>query len=373
MFTRENTKEIKGIAIIYMLIHHMYRFPMQVPFGMSLATGFKISEMEFTMLLGTIGQACASIFMFLGGYGLYKAFQRNGRGAVTSRIISLYKNFWGVFFVVVPIGFLFFSKQEQYCEAAERCFRFSVFSGKDFIASALGWSCAYNSEWWFFKEYLFALLAGAIFISAFRKCDKVYLEIFAVIAIQVLVSLVFPNTQEILGVQELASNAWLSNLFCMNAATPLFFAGVVCSKYNIFESWKHFLEGYRKWWVIALGLIGIMLCAYSRAFIERDLDLVLIPVYVFFMWVVISQIPLLGKCLRKIGNHSTSMWLLHTFFIYYFGSVAKLIYGIGNWLIAFMVFFGITFAASVLLDNLWNWLGKKMDCLRKGECAHAEG
>lgn len=282
MFTRDNTKEIKAIAIIYMLMHHLYRFPEKVPFGMNLATGAKISEMEFTMLLGTIGQACVAMFMFLGGYGLYKALEKEPCGVVTSRIISLYQNYWKVFFIVVPIGFLFFAKQEQYCETAEQCFRFSVFSGKDFIASALGLSCTYNSEWWFFKVYLFAILTGAIFISLFKKCDNVYIEIFAVIIIQISAALFFPSIRDTFDVDMWNPNLWLTNMFCMNEATPLFFMGTVFAKYDILEQWKRLMDKLKKCGIIVVSMIGMLLCAYSRAFIVHGgFDLVLIPVYIF--------------------------------------------------------------------------------------------
>jgi hypothetical protein len=254
--------------------------------------------------------------------------------------------------VAVPIGFLFFSNQEQYCEDAGYCFRFSVFSFKDFVATALGWQCDYNSEWWFFKEYLFALLIGAIFISTFRNCSKVYLELFAVIVVQLLSSLIFPNLQEILGVQALETNLWLSNLLCIDEATPLFLMGIVFSKYPIMENWSEILDGIKCGWRIVAAGGMIVLCAYARAFIVYGkFDLALIPIYVFAMWIFVKQIPWLGKLLSIIGKYSTSMWLLHSFFIYYYGSVAKFIFGIGNWLLAYLVFFGITFVLSVLLDQ----------------------
>ena len=70
MFTKENTKQIKGIAILLMLAHHLFAFPDRIPYDMSLQTSFYLSGMELTEIIGNFGTICVSLFMFLGGYGL---------------------------------------------------------------------------------------------------------------------------------------------------------------------------------------------------------------------------------------------------------------------------------------------------------------
>lgn len=36
MLTRKNTKQLKGMAVLLMLTHHLFTFPDRVPFGLNL-------------------------------------------------------------------------------------------------------------------------------------------------------------------------------------------------------------------------------------------------------------------------------------------------------------------------------------------------
>ncbi len=86
MFTRENTKQVKGIAILLMLVHHLYTFADRIPYGLEIASQYYISGMELTVIIGSFGKICVSIFMFLGGYGLYASCSSglSGGGAFTA-------------------------------------------------------------------------------------------------------------------------------------------------------------------------------------------------------------------------------------------------------------------------------------------------
>lgn len=69
-FTKEDTKIIKGIAIILMLIHHLWGFPDRI-IGGELKHILNIDGKSIISLIGAYGKICVSIFFFLGGYGIY--------------------------------------------------------------------------------------------------------------------------------------------------------------------------------------------------------------------------------------------------------------------------------------------------------------
>lgn len=66
---------------------------------------------------------------------------------LSRHIIKLYKAYWKVFIIFIPIGFLFFGNQVQYCEAG-LCSKFADFKFRDFISSFIAYGNAYNGEWW---------------------------------------------------------------------------------------------------------------------------------------------------------------------------------------------------------------------------------
>ena len=120
MLTRTNTKQLKAVAILLMLAHHLFTFPDRIPYGLSPTTSIMTSNLEFTQCIGTFGKICVSIFMFLGGYGLYASSITDNDGiqipknSLSRHIFSLYTSYWKVFLIFVPIGFLLFHHQPQF-------------------------------------------------------------------------------------------------------------------------------------------------------------------------------------------------------------------------------------------------------------------
>ena len=58
--SKSDTSALKGIAIMAMLLHHLYY---SIPIGVEPYTGI-------LYLLGIIGKVCVPIFLFCSGYGL---------------------------------------------------------------------------------------------------------------------------------------------------------------------------------------------------------------------------------------------------------------------------------------------------------------
>ena len=67
--TREESQEIKGIAILLMLFHHLFAFSDRIPNGLHYS--------NFTVTLAKFGNVCVPIFLFISGYGLAKTKKKN--------------------------------------------------------------------------------------------------------------------------------------------------------------------------------------------------------------------------------------------------------------------------------------------------------
>ena len=370
MFTKENTKQIKGVAILLMIAHHLFAFPERMPYGTSIQTPFFVSGMELTELIGGFGKICVSIYMFMGGYGLYKRYASCAEKNVEcnrlgSDIIKLYKAYWKVFLIFVPIAFLFFSNQGQYCEDVVICTRYDGWTIRTFIENFFGLSRTFNSEWWFFKSYLLALFQGYIFIELFRNKKKPYLELAAVMLWSILLIGVFPVLPFEEGYQVLWNNAWYNEICLGSEFIILFFVGVIFAKYNIFEAWLSYLSKAVKIEKIILSLAGIGFTIYVRQFfLKMEWDIIIAPVFIFACYVLIEETEFLKRPLGFLGTHSTNMWLVHTFFCFYFGTITKFIYGFNNALVSYAILLVMSLGSSILIEMIWKAIGSGYGLLR---------
>lgn len=68
-FSKEDTIYIKGLAIIFMVLYHLFATE-----GLLLEykTIYKFGGLNVECIIGEFGHTCVGIFLFLSGYGLYK-------------------------------------------------------------------------------------------------------------------------------------------------------------------------------------------------------------------------------------------------------------------------------------------------------------
>jgi uncharacterized membrane protein len=124
-FSRHDTKIMKGVAVILMLMHHLWFCPDRLSGNLKyLINCFQNSSIYY---LGSFGQICVSLFFFLGGYGLW-CISKKGKLDILNNIKKLYISYWKVFLVFIPIGFIFFSKQETSAINSAYILRFNNFS-----------------------------------------------------------------------------------------------------------------------------------------------------------------------------------------------------------------------------------------------------
>lgn len=214
MFTRDDTKIIKGAAIVFMLAHHLWGFPERIAGG-SLKYMFTIFGQSSIVYFGLFGKICVSMFFFVGGYGMYMASQ-NGRLDIISKLKMLYISYWKVFVLFIPIAFLFFNNQPIYCEDSQICNRYAGFHWGEFLQNFLALRTTYNSEWWFLRSYVYAIIT---FPFVKKICDKysAVTNIAIIIIGSIMVTNVFPALGNIESIGTLNNNYLYRTFFCQSA------------------------------------------------------------------------------------------------------------------------------------------------------------
>lgn len=355
MFTKKDTKIIKGLSILLMLAHHLFAFPERIPDAYKITPLFPtINGISITMCIGRFGKICVPIFMFLGGYGMYRQYSEGGGFSLRKRILCLYQAYWKVFLIYIPIGFLFFQNQPLYCENTRLCTTFSVFDKNKIISNFLVLESSLNTEWWFLKTYLCTLFLGYLFIKICKKNQDFWIEFAVIVLWGILIRNIFPGLPQLEIFRGLDRNLFFSNFFMINEYCTSFFMGIVFAKYQGIERIQALFQDKSKFQRFLIAAGGILLLIYTRVFlVDTQLDLLYVPLFIMFSLEILSMTSNLWKVLHFIGLHSTNMWLIHSFYCYYFWGAVKLVYGFRNSLIDFMILVALSLISSIGVDKLW--------------------
>lgn len=153
--TKQETTIFKGIALIMMLMYHLF----DLNYDHYYTHLFYLGETSLTNFL-YYGCNPACIFLIMGGYGLYCVYLK-GKGNDkhhVSRIIRLYEHYWIVLALFVPLTLCFFNK--------------TMVSGPaDVFWNVTAFDCTWNLHCWFIAPYAILSLSYPFLFSLLDKYD----------------------------------------------------------------------------------------------------------------------------------------------------------------------------------------------------------
>jgi hypothetical protein len=303
--------------------------------------------------LGSFGQICVSLFFFLGGYGLW-CISKKGKLDILNNIKKLYISYWKVFLVFIPIGFIFFSKQETSAINSAYILRFNNFSWQTIISDFFGISSSLNGEWWFFRCYIFAIITFPILKKLFSRYSATT-NIFIVIIFNILSNNVLPALGNIAELGYLNNNYLYTNLFCIPYIS-CFYLGIVFAKDNLIIKLRKYINDNIKL-NIFVDISIILVIIYLRELaIGRLLDILYVPFFIIVSLDIIKKNKYLEGVLYSIGCESTNMWLIHSFFCYYFCIISSFVTYL-EWAVpCLFVLVFLSFVASKLLNKFWDFI-----------------
>lgn len=356
-FSRQDTKALKGVAILLMLMHHLLAFPDRLPTKYQYAVS--AAALKQLTTVGSFGKICVYIFMFLGGLGLAKQIQAH-RFHLLKKIWGLYRVYWRVFLIFVPLGFLFFSRQPRYSKAF-MWNRFASFSFGKFLQNLTGYASSYNGEWWFVRVFVAAIFLGTIYYYLTEKINNVYLETGLVLFTSVFTVKFLPALIKLPPFSSLAPSYLWMQLFMPNAFICSYLFGIVFGKYDVFANLRRLFSSYSAFWRAMIGLL-LIACAFyfqENVFVNvSEMMLVITPVFMTGCLLLLDLSAKASKVLRYFGRMSTNLWLIHTFFCYYFYPFTIAVFWSRNPLVAYLTLLLLSLLASVLLKQFYLGLGK---------------
>lgn len=350
-----DTAVMKAVAITCMLMHHLWCFPNRIASG-QLDHYFNFFNVTSISFVGFFGKICVPLFFFLGGYGVYRKYVGK-KYDIVERLKKLYFAYWKVFLIFIPIGFIFFSTQDNYCADPFIRSRFATFSSRELFSNFLGITATYNREWWFLASYAFALMTFPL-IRAIIDRYSAKTNIFIAIIATILVVSIFPGLgkNESLGI--LNNNILYRKLFCQIAPyASCFWMGAVVARNRLLERLNYSMKKNGLLNPIVDIIVWWMIVILRQNELGSTFDIFFIPVLTVVTIDLVNRVKTIKKGIAFFGKQSTNMWLIHTFFCFYFGAVSKIVTFTQNAILSLITLMAMSCVAGILVDLFWKGIG----------------
>ena len=354
---------IKGMGILFMLMHHLWNPSDRTPFLEEYILknpfeGLTLNGPTWFLVLGRFGKICVPFFAFLAGYGLFKQYAA-GKLSLAKKIKKLYVEYWKVFFIFIPIAFIFFRRQEK-INLLSGSYR--TFHINEFILNFLAIDVEkYNGEWWFIMGFTICCVLGCFYVRVIRTKNK-YIDFAAIFLINFCVFRLVPMfiyTEPFTNIR----NGFVYNMFFKQTGITAFFTGIVWAKHRLLDREKQYILSKSPLVRIVIFLVGSISFICLRTFDGFEYwDFLTAPFYIAICLGFCCVTPWVSQIFSALGEHSENIWLTHSFYCFYFTPFAKIIYGSRNALIALLITLALSLATSVLLKAFYKTCGS---CLNK--------
>ena len=210
----------------------------------------------------------------------------------------------------------------------------------------------YNYEWWFLRGYVVFLVLGYVYLRLTEKIRNFWVELVVVLTVnfyggnllQFLMNAgLLPQDGPFLG---LAASHW-------NGALVL--VGIVFAKYGVLDKWKaRSVEKYTALTNLLFSLTIIVGCFFLRlGDMSMNYDAILAPLFVLAVVTLLHLAAPLYKAAAFVGRYSTSLWLIHTFYLYYYEPAAKLTHISGNLWVDYVILVVMTLVSAIAVAWFW--------------------
>ena len=351
LLTKNDTRVIKGAAVILMLMHHMWAFQERIADG-GLKGLIPLGNTYLFVFLGHFGKVCVPLFFFLGGYGLAKRYEGRKFDAL-GRLKKLYLSYWKVFVIFIPIAFLFFGNQGVYAADASFCGRYNVFSVTELVLNFLAILDTYNYEWWFLRCYMLMILCFPLIRYAAGKCSPAA-KFLIILIITVLFGKVFPDVWYAFIGDARQGNVIYDSFFCMGEPFyACFVMGVFCAGNDLLDRISAFLNRAGRFRAAAEILLILTVILVRQVLLRKYFDFLYAPLLSVIISDLARRLPATGKIFEAFGQESTNIWFIHSFFCYYFYGIVRIVIAT-HWAVpSFATLAVISYAAARLVTIFW--------------------
>jgi len=303
-FTKKDTSIVKGLAVLMLLCHHLGMGILEPPLDWK--------NDSFYTIIATLSKVCVAIFIILSGYGLnesYKKWDRSDFSFVKKHLFKLMKQFWFIYVIFVPLGFL--------CGANPINIYGADFNGFSyFILDFLGLKALFNTPtmnqtWWYMETAIVLYILFPIIKKMLKRFTVItlILTFIPLIIYSYFCDGSYDNCREIF---------WFFPFVC----------GILFSKYNLFNKFSVLLS--RKYFLISiLSIILVLVMTAVRSYFGIIVDTLYAVSIIFFVKATVCRINGVNNVFNYLGIHSANIFMMHSFLYCYYIPIKQLLFVVG--------------------------------------------
>lgn len=344
MFTKEHSQIVKGVAIMLLLVYHLFH---DINVVVDMQVNYAPFSKEAFLQFAGFGNICVAVFVMLTAYGLSQSVFSEQAATIKDiytaglkRFGKLMLNFSIVYVAINLICFPFFNYASLYGEGKQGILMM--------LCDATGLSAVLktpmlNETWWYMKiAYVLIFLIPLLAMIA-KKVGKAFL----------LLAFLAPFV--------ITFDADIERYFFVAAF------GVVAA----YGKWPEKIMNLKipalVWWIIALagGFLSVLIRqnALVRENFWNYIDAFVAFFIICAVTMTVGRIPVLNKVIGFIGKHSMNIFLVHT--IFYAVAWRKYIYYFEYAVVTFLILLGASLLFSVILECLKENIFKFTKFLKK--------
>jgi hypothetical protein len=343
--TKPENLELKGIAIIFMLLLHLFNTYDYSDIYLPL---IMINGTPLTFYISLFADSCVVMFLFLSGYGLFFSYDKDksvGKvkyiSSIKPKLKALYIRYWIIlvfFCICLPMLLADYSK----------------YPGDllEFLLNLTAIDTSYNGAWWFFTTYLILLV-----ISKWLFKVVTNVNVFAVVFTSfIMYSLAYiQRIKQIIQFDDpIISWAVTEGALFFNSLLP-FILGAYFVKFDLFNVLKCKLQAIipnqhlRQFLVLcALVFLFIFKVYFPTLYVAIFTGVVTITLYLMLVK------PSFVRCLLNyLGRHSVNIWLVHMFAYMVFLPFKSIVYYSSNNVVIFITLLSICLVFSLLINVIF--------------------
>lgn len=289
---RKEAKLIAGVAILMMIFHHLFGFPIWLLRGNTFTESITVCNISIERMIAAFGKICVALFAFSSGYVIWKK-QEDYRKLhkVLNRIARFLFNYWVIFALFMLYGVLIGDHLPN---------------GHNFWYNLVGLETSPQKQYvnvvfaWYVATYVMLVCLFPIFINIFRSKKFV---------VDILLYICF-----VLGLGLIHNSLWSSIL------SPVLYAicGFLVAKWNLFN---RILPQTDKLSIWIFVLMIVVLALFRQSLILLDVDIVGVDgifaaIFIFAVISVFNRLRCewLNKIIIFLGFYSMNLWYLHGIF-----------------------------------------------------------
>lgn len=341
--TKRQTSMTKGIAILLMLLLHLF---CTREYNNLFTPLIMIGETPLIYYVGLFGDCCVAIYCFCSGYGLMSLYKKNPEEYNKKnlvRICKLYINFWIILFLfVILLGYITGNFNNHFMNL------------KVFILNFTAISVTYNGAWWFLTTYIILVILSKGINKIIEKYNAI---LILIISFMIYFICYIQYWHKIIVLNGDILNWAVKQTTLLGTSQLAYLVGSIFANKKIYSKIYEIFHKIKFKNIIAIILIILMVVFHG--FIQTAFISPFTGISFIILFNLIEKPKFLNDLLYYFSQHSTNIWLIHMFF--YMTYFKDLIFLAKYPILIFLWLIVLCLISSYIVKFIYNIIAKKLN------------